>query len=50
MHGQEYVMKMKAAGSLGPVVVNSSGGKESACNVGEPPVLFLGEDDLLEKR
>ena len=35
MHGQEYVMKMKAAGSLGPVVVNSSGGKESACNAGD---------------
>ena len=35
MHGQEYVMKMKAAGSLGPVVVNSSAGKESAYNAGD---------------
>ena len=39
MHGQEYVMKMKAAGSLGPVVVNSSGGKESACNAGDPSLI-----------
>ena len=29
-------MKMKAAGSLCPIVVNSSLGKESACNARDP--------------
>ena len=27
----------------------SSADKESACNVGDPPVHFLGQEDLLEK-
>ena len=27
----------------------SSANKESTCNVGDPPVQFLGQEDLLEK-